>query len=654
MCQVLCMEDLSLAGIGTGLGIVNRLTFTRWLDLLRISKNYRIDCSVAFIRFDDEWRTLGNTGQPLPIVHCLVFLNGALHWISLEGSTLLLCYFDVEKEQCGNLPLPNLSGSSQLKGASFHLGVVDNCLYICDEQKSPLPVNKWVMKDNGNIVSWTLEWIIKQPLPRGLDRDLKPIKTLEDGTVLIIVREKTLASYNPVVCYSECYKVASLSDGEHAAVRVFKDYGVKEFWSKYSVIRIMSIAWFWVGVDEEDNMKRSKGIARQNTSTAAVTALPNPTVTLSDLPNHIVCDILSRLPLNSISTCKRVCKAWRDLTLEPCFAKLHLSRFPLSLIFYHHGTANSLSHFEILQLRDHGPTDFGRHCTTMKFTNGICFPHKRIHMVASCNGLILLANYPSRDLIIVCNPLRAQHFILPKPQKLAPPMHDGYFGFGFGHCTETDQYKVLRYIITDRPTRLLDIDIYTLGIDDEWRSLGDTAQPPAIFTSNLVFLNGALHWMGFQDSWLICFFDIEKEQFGSFPLPSHIGDACKYLGVVDNWLYIRNEPFGVHKFWMMKDYGAFGSWTLECVVEILDVQGLRRFVEPLKFLKDGSLLMTLHECTVGIYRNGPKEDKITLASYNPQTRVLKNITHRGILLWGTQYATYAYVPCFFSPMDALT
>lgn len=101
---------------------------------------------------------------------------------------LLLCYFDVEKEQCGNLPLPNLSGFSQLKGASFHLGVVENCLYI-------------VMSKNLHCLSTYGWWKIMEilcPLPRGLDRDLKPIKTLEDGTVLMIVREKTLASYNPV------------------------------------------------------------------------------------------------------------------------------------------------------------------------------------------------------------------------------------------------------------------------------------------------------------------------------------------------------------------------------------------------------------------------------------------------------------------------
>ncbi|KAG5551625.1 hypothetical protein RHGRI_009892 [Rhododendron griersonianum] len=388
-------------------------------------------------------------------------------------------------------------------------------------------------------------------------------------------------------------------------------------------------------------MRRSNRKASHNTAA----------VGFPDLPNHITCDILSRLPLNSIFTCRRVCKTWRELTLERYFAKLHLFRCPLSFISYYKGTGkNSPSHFKIIQLHD--PTDFGYHYATTKFKTRIYFPfhvRNQIEMVASCNGLILLANYPSRDHFIVCNPLRAQHFTLPKPPLKSAPMthyiNCECFGFGFGHCTATDQYKVLRYTptITKGQTRLLEIDIYTLGIDDEWRSLGETAPAPAILTLELVFLNGALHWIGFQDSWLICYFDIEKEQFGSFPLPSHIGDAGKYLGVVDNRLYIRNEPFGVRKFWMMKDYGDFGSWTLECVVE----EQLAGFLEPLNFLKDGSLLMSHIE---EIARNGPKDT--SLASYNPQTRVLKKINCDGLrLLWG---ATHAYVPCLFSPMDAWT
>ncbi|KAH7842603.1 hypothetical protein Vadar_027978 [Vaccinium darrowii] len=111
---------------------------------------------------------------------------------------LSLSYFDMEKEQCGDLPSPSQFSGSQFSGYGFYLGVVDNCLYISDENTSSVAVNIWVLKDYGNIGSWTLEWIIQRPLPSGLKWNLKPVKTFKDGTVLMVVGNKTLASYNPV------------------------------------------------------------------------------------------------------------------------------------------------------------------------------------------------------------------------------------------------------------------------------------------------------------------------------------------------------------------------------------------------------------------------------------------------------------------------
>ena len=99
----------------------------------------------------------------------------------------------MEKEQCGNLPLP-----SQCSDYCLNLGVVDNCLYILHYQTFRLPVNIWVMKDYENIDSWTLEWIIQQPLPSRLDGNLRPVMTLENGSLLMIINNNTLASYNPV------------------------------------------------------------------------------------------------------------------------------------------------------------------------------------------------------------------------------------------------------------------------------------------------------------------------------------------------------------------------------------------------------------------------------------------------------------------------
>ncbi|KAH7843668.1 hypothetical protein Vadar_019323 [Vaccinium darrowii] len=387
-------------------------------------------------------------------------------------------------------------------------------------------------------------------------------------------------------------------------------------------------------------MGRSKRKTSRNTAAAAAAVAVLP---ISELPDHIISDILSRLPLNSIFACKRVCKVWRDITLEPYFAKLHLSRSPLSFISYRNGNNNgdndinssSQSHFEILQLHD--PPVLGRHNPTMKFTTEIYFPHLQI--VASCNGSILLSNYLSNyGLVIVCNPLRAQHLILPEPPNLAVKKY-AFVRFGFGYTPATDQYKVLRLIITGKPRRL-DIEIYTIGIDDEWRSIGDTVQLPSGFISKIIFLNGVLHWLDFEFPRVICYFDIEKEQFGSFPLPFQLENSVLHLGVLHNWLYIIDG----RKCWMMKDYGDIGSWILEWVIEPC-AHTFKGHVNPLKMLKDGTVLM--------MFKNSsPRKNatETTLASYNPQTRVLKKIKDRGNLLLGDSVTD---VPCFFSPMDAL-
>ncbi|KAG5548844.1 hypothetical protein RHGRI_014261 [Rhododendron griersonianum] len=157
---------------------------------------------------------------------------------------------------------------------------------------------------------------------------------------------------------------------------------------------------FWVRVDEEDNMRRSKRLATQNIA-AVIVALPkkktrrskNAAAPMSELPNDIMSDILSRLPLKSLFRCKRVCKVWRNIILEPNFAELHLSRSPLSLIFYRNGNNNkdnnnsdnsSSSHFEILQLHD--PPISGYRIAQMKFNTEIYFPHMHIRVVPHVMG----------------------------------------------------------------------------------------------------------------------------------------------------------------------------------------------------------------------------------------------------------------------------
>lgn len=139
-------------------------------------------------------------------------------------------------------------------------------------------------------------------------------------------------------------------------------------------------------------------------------------------------------------------------------------------------------------------------------------------------------------------------------------------------------------------------------------------------------MNSTIHWIGLEDSRIICYFDVEKEEFGSSPLPSHFGKGIIDLEVMDNRLYIHHvRPIGsVRKFWAMKDYGDFGSWTLEWVIDEQLIGIFNGHVKPLKSLKDGMLLMMISKA---IQDSGDLPETIirTLASYSSQTRALKKI-----------------------------
>ncbi|KAF9609933.1 hypothetical protein IFM89_019336 [Coptis chinensis] len=55
----------------------------------------------------------------------------------------------------------------------------------------------------------------------------------------------------------------------------------------------------------------------------------------SKLPSDIIFDILSRLPLKTISHCRWVSKKWYNLVLHPCLAELHFARNNLLCAVYH-------------------------------------------------------------------------------------------------------------------------------------------------------------------------------------------------------------------------------------------------------------------------------------------------------------------------------
>ncbi|KAI8558117.1 hypothetical protein RHMOL_Rhmol04G0064200 [Rhododendron molle] len=143
--------------------------------------------------------------------------------------------------------------------------------------------------------------------------------------------------------------------------------------------------------------------------------------TISELPDDVNFDILVRMPdIKSVIRCKRVCKKWRNLILQPCFAKSQCSRgsLPLSLIFYSPPDVfTNPARFGILELDD-DLDRLGCQNATITFRSGIYIPHElyKRRLIGACNGLVCL--HVDED-IVECNPIFLQGATTFGPSKTA-------------------------------------------------------------------------------------------------------------------------------------------------------------------------------------------------------------------------------------------
>lgn len=53
-----------------------------------------------------------------------------------------------------------------------------------------------------------------------------------------------------------------------------------------------------------------------------------------DLPEEMVAEILSRIPIKDIFHCRRVCKRWHNILSKPYYANMHPSKSPSCLMVH--------------------------------------------------------------------------------------------------------------------------------------------------------------------------------------------------------------------------------------------------------------------------------------------------------------------------------
>lgn len=335
---------------------------------------------------------------------------------------------------------------------------------------------------------------------------------------------------------------------------------------------------------------------------------------LDYLPQEVLTDIFTRVPIKSLLLCTLVCKSWHTFVTDPSFVIAHLNR-PRTLS---HNNAHDL-----ILLRNYSEQR-KEEVYSLRFDDEsfreyqkIEFPFKSAandfyRIVGCCNGVVCITDDQFRYAhdTVLWNPSIRKSVTLPKP-RISEGKFEHVMGFGFDR--KTNDYKVVRIVYLESRKRP-EIDVYRLS-SGSWEDIsrsGGLGFYSIRKKAPQAYLNGAVHWFATDKRsgrHLVVSFDTGDELFRPIVVPDGVGTdlSCLVsvrpavflgdLALIECKISTGQENWGV---WVMREYGVAESWTEHLCLEVGQV--LERMVG---FRKSGELLVEM---------SGGK-----LLSYDPET-----------------------------------
>ncbi|CAN1250672.1 F-box/kelch-repeat protein At3g06240 [Linum perenne] len=233
--------------------------------------------------------------------------------------------------------------------------------------------------------------------------------------------------------------------------------------------------------------------------------------TMKSLPEEIVIDILTRLPIKSILRFKSVSKLWSTLSTNPHFTAAHLRR--------------SSSTNPLFIVQHDTPGDFRTSIFDANFTvlqHDLPMPENRLDygspsILGSCNGLLCIEF--CSDYILLWNPATKLFRQVPSFNLKSPFTHLTRFvpigeRTGFGFNSEIEDYKLVKFAMFYYKDRRSEDQMIWDGLEVKavvfswktwsWKILKD-AHIPAAKYDNQVAANGHLYWIGSRDGMMTDF-----------------------------------------------------------------------------------------------------------------------------------------------------
>lgn len=295
---------------------------------------------------------------------------------------------------------------------------------------------------------------------------------------------------------------------------------------------------------------------------------PQTVASLDDL----LIQILLRLPIKSLIRFKIVSKHWLSLISDPQFALRRLPNpNPAVGIFHFLASSNSFEYIPF-DLRSNPvaiPPSFKNLIKSTENQSGV-------HILDSCNGLLLCSSAGSEDNYHLYNPTTKQLTTFPMPERCRRSLRDAFRGLTLAFDpVKSRHYKVV-CVRALRPSYIYQTVIYS-SETGKWKDSSE------IFRDDLdtgfregVYCNGRVHWIsGLGKKSSLCF-NVEEEELGLMPMPpipddwnshynvNYFGESCGCLHMID--IYGSQIQFNVYE--LKRDYS---EWFVKYHVDLAEV-----------------------------------------------------------------------------------
>ncbi|KAJ0770206.1 putative F-box domain-containing protein [Helianthus annuus] len=344
------------------------------------------------------------------------------------------------------------------------------------------------------------------------------------------------------------------------------------------------------------------------------------------VPDEIIDDILSRLPVKSILRFRSVSKSWLSRISHPSFTKLHSARSTrtaLLLSAYQYSTRQQ----HILSAATHGGP------VTHLFTIDDVSVYD-ITEAQHLNGLVLITSAKSAfryPYAYVVNPSTRKVLSLPYPDPYIDDIGE-ITGYCFGFDESTNEHKVFMIRKLPYPTRF-EIMIFSLSTRS-WRK-NDAELPVGFSWDNMFFpynhsvcVNSVIHLMFLDGLWShILAYDLTTEVYSviNIPqgaLPDDDGFPCiiKANGCIG--IARRTIKKNQLRVWMLQDYEN-RVWVKEICTEPLAKEC---YPYPQDFVNTDEIIRRLIKLSVPVYNKKSrcfKPLQIALGHLFPMSRELR-------------------------------